>query len=96
MDCPNKEGRPFCCQNCAQGHSDALTDDNKSLWSKADGFWSEKGCKLPREERPEACRTYDCRRDTVYVEKRWFGGRWHDLHTISVPSGHELKVVPIG
>lgn len=55
-----------CCTHCADsgayfGISKDITKLKKQYsWSDVFGFWSDKGCKLPREERSDICLRYYC------------------------------------
>ena len=50
MECPIKCGR--CCYD-----PDCPDDDEEPCH-----FWSKRGCKLPRNERPDFCNIYMCKR----------------------------------
>ena len=37
-------------------------------WTKADGFWGNKGCKLPRESRSIICLNYYCSNKKIQLK----------------------------
>ena len=78
MDCPNN--KPVCCEQCKTAREYYINDENKHLWTNEHGFWSDKGCKLPREQMPPECRAYDCRK---YLWTRriiyYWSGEWKVL-----------------
>jgi hypothetical protein len=81
LDCPVKpkgDFIPVCCQNCEKSKKDFVTDENRHLWTKGRGFHSPKGCRLPREEMPQECKTYDCRRYVFTMMRIWAKGKWED------------------
>ena len=69
-----------CCVNCQVSRRYFLNDSNKHLWTDTDGFWSESGCKLSRDEMPDWCKDYDCRKYQRAVFFTWINNKWHATH----------------
>ena len=80
LNCPIDESPPFCCKFCHQSSEikSHVNDDNKGLWTEQYGFWSETGCKLPRDKMPTICKEYDCRKFRHIVTRVWNGHGWTD------------------
>lgn len=64
-----------CCYGCPSSRKlyAELHPELKQYWTDKDGFWSEFGCRLPREKYPEECRVYDCRARIFYLRLAWAG-----------------------
>ncbi len=89
LDCPIKrEGAaPPCCGNCVESRCYFVTDDNRRLWDDKKGFWSKDGCRLSRDEMPQECKDYDCRKHDWLVRMIW-RGKWVDSYGSPIPPGH--------
>lgn len=79
LDCPLKaeDGSPvYCCQRCAESRKSLVDETNRHLWDDKQGFWSETGCRLPRDKMPKECTEYDCRKYTWVLKRIWMKGKW--------------------
>lgn len=80
LDCPSGDvGKGFCCCHCDPARRKYVNDENRHLWKENEGFYSNNGCRLPREKMPPECREYDCRKCTFVIVRRWVKGRWRDI-----------------
>lgn len=77
LDCPVKDGIPYCCRNCREARKNFVNDANRHLWGNK-GFHSESGCRLLRKDMPLECKEYDCRRYTFKINRVW-AGKWRDI-----------------
>lgn len=98
LDCPggkpDKEPPP-CCRLCYESRKRFVTEENKTLWSDTFGFWSPEGCRLSRENMPDICRDFDCRKYIWNREYFWVG-QWCPARIRFIPAGEELVLVGIG
>jgi len=89
MDCPAKDERATCCRACRFSRLEYYEEhpELKDYWDKQDGFWSEAGCKLPRNLRPVECNEYDCK-DRFWVVVKYYDhreGRWFECQSKETP-----------
>ena len=86
MDCPAKtrDTKSPCCKNCGNSRLFFVIDGNKLLCDKDNGFWSKEGCRLSREDMPDECKEYDCRKAFWLVRKYW-SGEWIEMDSWEEP-----------
>lgn len=58
MECPIK------CGKCCYDDENPEYEDDPVCH-----YWSGKGCKLPREERPDFCNIYLCKRAEYFMKQ---------------------------
>jgi hypothetical protein len=76
LNCPIKKEPPICCFCCRKARKNFVNENNEKFWDKERGFWSKHGCRLARDDMPQECKDYDCRkRNHVFVLK-WDGFEW--------------------
>jgi len=89
-----------CCRNCAVniGYLQVIPDEmriiNKiaSKFSKKTGFWSNEGCRLPRELRSGLCLTFRCMESIKTIEHKDEGNL---LEILSTPCFNTIIGKPI-
>ena len=78
LGCPfTTHGIQFCCSNCIESRVEYLKDnpDLFQYWGD-NGFWSQAGCRIPRDRMPKECKEYDCRNYKFSVDISWSGNKW--------------------
>lgn len=95
LDCPVKTKPPYCCQWCRISRLYFVNDNNKHLWNTTDGFWSENGCRLSRENMPKECKDYDCRKYRFVTSMIWISGKWQVVEEMEIPPGKKIRIVDI-
>lgn len=73
LNCPYR--KPHCCCGCQCGRQ-YLKDVYPDKWSDENGFRSDKGCRLSREEMPQECKGYDCKQYIFYSTVSYDNGKW--------------------
>lgn len=58
-----------CCSHCNGSRAHHVNDQNKHLWNPRVGFWSPKGCRLERQDMPNECKEYTCKKEVLVVAK---------------------------
>ena len=86
--------QPICCYGCNKSRRHYLTNTNKEYWDDELGFWSEEGCKLPRDQMPKECREYDCRDYVWCVKIKWNGTKWIYANAYELKQGWEMVMIP--
>ena len=92
LDCPAGTDFPFCCCHCACARKYFITDENKHLWDKKVGFWSDKGCRLARKDMPQECKEYDCHDYEWVVKVKWSNNKWKVTFFQALDSNCEIYV----
>ena len=93
MNCPIKMVPPPCCRRCGHARGYFLSDTNKKYWTDRSGFWSRDGCKLPRDQMPPKCRSYDCRQYRWYELKSWSAGKWKVDDYVEVKPNEGVSII---
>jgi len=90
--CPVNVNPPPCCVNCRAAREDFVEEKNRDLWDEVRGFWSYDGCKLPREDMPVECKTYDCKAINWLIEVSWTGEEWAAKKAMELESGFDILI----